>query len=129
DRDNNKKQVVQVFRRLKDALPRGGLFIFDVAEPGRGAGSPTKYVEDKDWGVVSQAEEDRKTRRLTRRITSYRQVGELFRRDHETHQLQLYKISELGAELRKLGFRVRLLRGYGKQRFPRGYGGVLARKP
>jgi SAM-dependent methyltransferase len=125
---NSKKQLTQLFRRVRDALQTGGLFIFDVAEPGRGAGPPTHYREGDDWAVAVQMEEDRRTRRLTRRITSYRQVGELFRRDKETHQLQLYKIAELAPELRKLGFRVRLLRGYGQQRFLKADGGLIARK-
>jgi hypothetical protein len=36
---------------------------------------------------------------------------------------------EVAGELREVGFRVRLLRGYGAFRFPRGVAGFLARKP
>jgi SAM-dependent methyltransferase len=128
DRENSKKQVVKVFRRIHAALQLGGLFLFDVAQTGRGTPARTSYVEGPDWGVAVHLKEDRKTRRLTRDIVSYRKVGDLFRRDHEVHELQLYQCSELARELRRLGFTARLLRGYGKQRFPKGYGGVLARK-
>jgi hypothetical protein len=74
------------------------------------------------------AEEDRRRGLLTRRITSFRKVGELYRRDHEVHRLRLFPPSELASELRDTGFRVRVLAGYGPQRFVPGHAGFLARK-
>jgi hypothetical protein len=102
-----------------------------VAEPGRvpGPGPERKSVEGEDWAVLVSAEEDRKRRVLTRQITSFRKVGELYRRDREVHRLRLLVRSELVAQLRRIGFRVRILPGYGPSRFPTGLVGFLARKP
>jgi SAM-dependent methyltransferase len=126
DPKNCKQELIRLFSRVYGALRPGGVFVFDVAEPGRGGGS---YREGKDWTTLVQAEEDAKAHVLTRRITFFRQVGKFYRRGQETHRLQLYRGADLTKELRSLGFRVRLLRGYGKMRFPTGLVGLLARKP
>jgi hypothetical protein len=86
-------------------------------------------VEGKDWAVLVTAEEDRRRGQLTRRITSFRKVGELYRRDEEIHRLRLFRRSELARQLRAVGFRVRTLAGYGPLRFAAGHFGFLARKP
>jgi SAM-dependent methyltransferase len=118
------------FRQIHHSLKRGGLFLFDVAEPGRvprGAAYRV-FVEAPDWAAFVVAEEDSRSRRLTRRITSFRRVGALYRRDQETHELCLIPRQELTEELRKIGFRVRILHGYGPTPFPQGLVGYLARK-
>jgi SAM-dependent methyltransferase len=126
DKKNTMQELARLFSRVFKALRPGGVFIFDVAEPGRGGGS---YREGKDWATLVQVEEDTKAKVLTRRITFFRQVGKLYRRSQETHRLQLYRGADLAKELRSAGFRVRPLRGYGKYRFPAGLTGILARKP
>jgi SAM-dependent methyltransferase len=121
----------KLFRRVHDALPPGGPFLMDLAGPGRvpGAGRSRHWAEGEDWAVLVSAEEDRKRRVLTRQITSFRKVGESYRRDHEVHRQRLYPPAEVAALLRGAGFRVRVLRGYGEWRFPRGVTGFLARRP
>jgi hypothetical protein len=74
------------------------------------------------------AEEDRRRGVLTRQITSFRRVGELYRRSHEVHRQRLFRRAEVTAWLRDSGFKVRTLRGYGALRFARGQVGFLARK-
>jgi SAM-dependent methyltransferase len=118
------------FRQIHRVLKRDGVLLFDVAEPGRvPRGGPYRvFVETPDWAVLVVAEEDRSRRMLTRRITTFRRVDTLFRRDQETHELRLIPRAELTEGLRKIGFRVRILRGYGASPFPRGLVGFLARK-
>ena len=74
-------------------------------------------------------ESDPIRQQLTRRITTFREVGTAYRRSHEVHRLQLYRGSDIANELRQMGFRVRLVRGYGPFRFPKSYVGCIARKP
>lgn len=62
-------------------------------------------------------------------VTSFRKVGRHYRRSEEIHRLRLYKASELARELRRVGFRVRMVRGYGELRFKPGCSGFVARKP
>jgi SAM-dependent methyltransferase len=131
DGGNTGDALPRLFRRIYDALVPGGLLLFDVAGPGRltGGGVQRHYREADDWAVLVAVEEDRQRRLLTREITSFRKVGQLYRRDHETHRLRLLPRSEVAQQLREVGFRVRLFWSYGPMRLLRGAAGFLARKP
>jgi len=119
-----------LFWRIHQALAAGGLFLGDVAEPGRvpGGGALKNFWEGEDWVVLATSREDRRRRLLTREITSFRKVGEHYRREHEIHHQRLFSRPELARELRQAGFRVRILNGYGSLRFGPGHYGFLARK-
>ena len=75
-----------------NVLLPGGIFIFDILEPGQlSQGDPSRtFTEGEDWIVLVEKEEDLKQKILTRRITTFRQVGEYYRRDDEIHRAQLY---------------------------------------
>src|SRR5262249_28210941 len=119
DESNTTRKLVTLFRRIYRALVPKGLFILDVAEPGRvsGPGPIRNHMEGSDWAVLVTNEEDEHRRILTRKITSFRRCGELYRRDQEVHRQRLIARSEVAAQLRSIGFRVRTLQGYGKLRF------------
>jgi SAM-dependent methyltransferase len=129
DRNTNNK-LGMVFRRIHAALVPGGLFLFDVVEPGRVPGPEPRraFFEGEDWAVLVTSAEDRSRGMLTRRITSFRKFGDLYRRDQEVHRQRLMTRSELSAPLRSMGFRVRIVRGYGPLRFGPGHVGFIARK-
>lgn len=129
DETNSIAQLRRVFDRVYSALKPGGLFVFDIAEPGRGKGPRQKHRQGRDWAVLVEVDEDAKSKRLTRRITTFRKRGEFYVRDEEVHVLQLYTRSEVAAELRRAGFRVRTLRGYGEQTMIDGCVGFMARRP
>jgi SAM-dependent methyltransferase len=131
DEGNTAPKRARLFRTIYRALAPRGLFILDVAEPGRasGAGPNRSFKEGKDWAVLVTQDEDRRRRILIRKITSFRRYGELYRRDHEVHRQRLIARSEVAGQLRSIGFGVRSLRGYGKQRFGPGHGGMIAAKP
>jgi SAM-dependent methyltransferase len=131
DDGNSKQALAKLFRRISTALVPGGLLVFDVAGPGRvpGGGPLRSHREGADWAVLVTAEEDKRHGLLTRHITSFRKVGELYRRDQEVHRLRLFTWSELARPLREAGFRVRSLPGYGEMRFGPGLAGFVARKP
>jgi SAM-dependent methyltransferase len=131
DPANGPEALAVLFGRVYQALRPGGIFIFDIAEPGRGGGPGRhqKHFQGADWAVLVETEEDKQAAILTRRITSFRQVGKLYRRAEEIHRVRLYWGTVVRAGLRHLGFRTRLLRGYGAFRFPVGLVGLVARKP
>jgi SAM-dependent methyltransferase len=131
DRGNSLIALQKLLGRIYGALEPGGLLLFDVAGPGRapGKGPRRSHAEGEDWAVLVTIEEDRQPILLTRRITSFRRIGELYRRDQEIHRQRLIPRSELTARLRKIGFRVRILHGYGTTLFPPGVVGFLAHKP
>jgi len=122
-------QLRRLFRRIYTALKPGGVFVFDIAGPGRGKGPRQKHVQGMDWAVLVEVDEDSGRQRLTRRITSFRKVGEFYKRDEEVHRLQLYRRSGIAKELREIGFRVRILKSYGEQEMIPGCVAFLARKP
>lgn len=130
DRKRGKKGLAEFFRRVYRALRPGGVFIFDIVEPGVAGGAPPRrFLEGPDWAILLEVREDRGRKTLTRRIVGFRRVGKLYRRSEETHRLHLYAGAELLAELRRAGFVARLLGGYGRFRFAAAHVGFLARKP
>lgn len=129
DESNNLRNLERLFRRVYEALRPGGVFLFDMAAPGRVAGSVRNYRYGEDWAILHGSEEDQKTGILTRHIVTFRKVGRFYRRDEETHRLKLYKREVLLGALRRVGFRARTVRDYGGPPFPKGLVGYLARKP
>lgn len=130
DSSNTMIVLEQLFRRIHRALAPGGVFIFDLLEPGQlPAGSASKsFRSAADWLVTVEKSETRRPPVLTRRITSFRRVGSLYRRSEEVHQLRLYKAAEIEAALKRTGFQARICRGYGKFRLPKGHSVFIARK-
>jgi SAM-dependent methyltransferase len=131
DAGNTPEALNGLFRRIESALCRGGVLLFDVAGPGRvpTPGLVRTHAEGPDWAVLVTAEEENGQRLLTRRITTFRKVGEFYRRGHEVHRLRLFPPAEIAEQLRGLGLLVETLDGYGDLRFPPGYVGFLASKP
>jgi SAM-dependent methyltransferase len=129
DRRNSRSSLSRLFRRAFHALRPGGLLVFDVAEPGRARGSSRCFWEGPDWACLTEFVLDEPRHRLTRRVTTFRKVGRHYRRAQETHVQQLYRVSELASDLRKIGFRVRMARGYGDFRFAKAQAALIARKP
>lgn len=131
DPGNDRQTLVRLFRRVYDALTPGGVFVFDVAEPGQVTrGATTRgFSEGEDWVVLVEKEEDRGRGTLTRWITSFRKVGDLYRRADETHRLRLYTSTDIAGELRRVDFRVRTMRSYAQYRLPRAHAAFVARKP
>ena len=130
DEKNGPRALTKLFARVYDALRSGGLFVFDIAQPGQlPPALRTRNFAKPDWTVLREADEDRQKMILTRRMTIFRRVGNLYRRSEETHRLQLYWGADLARILRRMGFRARVLRGYGKYRLTGNRVAILARKP
>ena len=126
DSDNNTQALAHLFGRIFSALSPGGLFIFDIAEPGQDYAT-RGFSEGEDWAVLVEKQEQRG--RLIRRITSFRKIGKHYRRSDETHIQQLYKATDVARELRRAGFRVRTMRSYGDYDLPKAHRAFIARKP
>lgn len=129
DAANSMKSLRRLCGEVFDALTPGGLLIFDVAEPGRCQGLKQRFTEGPDWTCLVEYQHDLKKGQLRRRIVSFRKIGEAWRRSEETHRQQLYKGSSLARMLRRIGFRVRLVRSYGDHVLAEGVVGIVARKP
>lgn len=129
DRRHSRKQVAKTFRRVHGALMPGGLFLLDVAGPGRAPGGAYQVNrQGEDWAVLVNVQEHGRRRLLTRRITTFRKAGLLYRRGEEVHRLRLFPREEIADALRRAGFVVSILDGYAQLPFAPGHAGFLARK-
>jgi hypothetical protein len=130
DSDYSKQRLMPLFQRVYRALDIGGVFIFDIAEPGQiGADIVRGFSEGGDWVVLAEKQEDRGRERLRRRITSFRKVGKHYRRAEEVHHLQLYAAADIVKQLRTVGFSVQTTRSYGSFSLPRAHVAFVAHKP
>jgi SAM-dependent methyltransferase len=113
---SNDQKLFQVFQNIYRALKPGGVFIFDIAEPGQVMSEiPIKtFTEGEDWIVLVEKQEDQKQHLLTRRIITFRQAGECYRRDDEVHLQRLYSGEEIATLLHQVGFEVQTERCYGQ---------------
>ncbi|MCC5647528.1 hypothetical protein LC607_32400 [Nostoc sp. CHAB 5824] len=66
---------------------------------------------------------------MTRRIISFRKVGEHYGRSDEVHYLRLYEATTVESELQRVGFGVDTMRGYGNYLLSKGHLAFIARKP
>ncbi len=128
DESNSREQLRALFKRIHAALLPDGLLLFDAAAPGRvDTGEALKtHVDGGDWVLLMNAEENREARRVTRCITSFRRVGDFFRRDDECHELDLLPAAEVVADLEAAGFATRVLDEYAGHKLPAGLNGFLA---
>jgi SAM-dependent methyltransferase len=125
------KALERLFARVFKALWPGGIFLFDMAGPGRVPGKqPETHTQvGEDWAVVSTSTEDPKKSTLTRQITVMRKVGPGIRTTEETHTQRLIASSKVLEMLRKAGFKARPLQGYGGERAFPGHSVFVARRP
>lgn len=129
DLDDESRSLARLFRRVYEALAQGGVFVFDVAGPGQVAQGivSRSFTEGTDWVVLVEKREQQRV--LTRRISTFRKVGESYRRDDEVHRQRLYEASEIAGELRGVGFEVRTMPAYGRYLLPNAHSAFVARKP
>lgn len=129
DSRNSRQALRRLFRRVFAALQPGGLFVCDFADPRRHRNASQRFFEGVDWTNLVEFIRDERRNRLTRRIVTFRRIGDLWRRSDEIHPLQLYPPSEIAGLLRKTGFRVRTVRRYGDMPLLPDITAFIARRP
>jgi len=119
-----------LFRRVYRALSAGGVFVFDIAEPGqlRPGNRAKGFTEGDGWIVLVDKHEDAARSILTRRIVTLRKANGNYRRLEEIHRQRLYSVSEIATELRRAHFRVRAVRNFGGYALPSRHAAFIARK-
>ena len=125
---NSGKLIQRTIRNVYASLRKNGLFVFDVRHPPLKRVDAINHVRSgEDWFCHALIEED--PRQLVRHITTFRKVGNSFRRDQETHRLKLYSKQKMLEWLRAAGFRVRAFRGYGDYQLTQRQSVFVCRKP
>jgi SAM-dependent methyltransferase len=126
--------TIEVAQRVHDALVPGGVFLFDVATPGRNLGLDVRervHVND-DWVLALRATEDGD--RLDRRITIFTRTADgRYDRTDEHHVVRLLDPGRLRTALEGIGFSVETRPSYGADRSdstpPMGWTVFVASKP
>lgn len=126
--------IATIAARARSALLPGGLFVLDVATPGRNGGEPVRQVfhSADDWALGMVATEIADPPTLERRITIFaeREHGR-FERVEEHHVLHLYDPDAVRAVLERAGFTVAVDARYGPDapQPPAGWCVFVARRP
>ncbi len=125
-----KAELRDLFGRVRSAIGPKGLFVFDLATPGRvPAGEDSAFRVGDDWAILFTVQEDAKGRKLQRRITTFRKIagGATYRRSEEVHRLRLWRTQDIEEMLRDARFKVNTRRGYGGRSFAPGHRVFVAR--
>ena len=130
DEGAGEEAVRRFVSRAHAALLPGGCLLFDVLENVEKPEVRQAWRQDEtgEWAVLVAVRGEPGGGLLRREITSFRRVGDLYRRTHEVHVQRRFDRRWLKSELEKEGFSVRVLRGYGQARFRTGQVGFLATK-
>lgn len=130
DRRNTEAALARLFRRAFAAIEPGGVFVFDLAGPGRvPPGGLRSFTCGDDWAILFEGREEAGGRELCRWMTTFRRVGRLYRRGEETHRLRLHRPAAVAAALRRAGFRVTSAGAYGAMDLGPGHTAYFARVP
>ena len=82
----------------------------------------------EDWAVLSEREEDAGRGTMERRIVSFRNFGEHYRREDEVHRVRLYEPEEVADGLDRAGFEVRTMGSYGAHPLGENHAAFVARR-
>lgn len=106
------------FRAAADALPAGGMLIFDVIELGSPSLAGRFWSAGADWAVLAETHEDQGSRTLVRNIETFRRADQLYRRGCEVHRVRLFDSAALRNQLAASGFSTETAQAYGTQQLP-----------
>lgn len=111
------RSYAPLFRRIAKALSPGGLFIFDLIlrDPGERM-AYRGWTSGNDWAVLVDVEEDPVQPLLRRDITTFRKIGDRYRRSEERHWVQIDRRETILHELSESGFSTTTMRRYGSRR-------------
>jgi SAM-dependent methyltransferase len=108
------------FRKVRQALGAGGLFVFDVIEAEGASLHARGWVSGPDWAVLHETREQPSEGRLSRSIETFRRfAGDAYRRSTEVHEIRLFHRHDLTTWLEAEGFEVAVHQAYGTFELPR----------
>lgn len=123
----NQNNLKKLFKDIFEALEEEGLFIFDMIEPGT-ANDRTSIVEQEDWTMFLHIWEDQELNILTRDVTLFRKIGDLYRKSKEVHKARLYPHEQVVSLLEETGFKVSLFKEYGDLKLDEHHFGFKCKK-
>jgi SAM-dependent methyltransferase len=110
------RRLTAFLQHARRALRPGGVLLFDFIDSIRGRTYARKRLTGRDWAIAVRAFAGTGGRTLTRRIETFRQAGEGYRRATETHRLRVCSREEMRELLGRCGFAVVFSRRIGRVR-------------
>jgi SAM-dependent methyltransferase len=110
--------VTTFFQRAAEALPPGGLLIFDMIGLGEPSLAGRTWRSGDDWAVLVETTENQTAKTLVRNIEVFRRIRDAYRRSHEVHRVHLFDLSVLRDQLSFYGFATETSPSYGAQQLP-----------
>ena len=110
--------ISRFFQRVADALPAGGMLIFDVIGLGEPSLAGRTWRSGDDWAVLVETTENQSEGTLVRSIETFRRVGDLYRRSREVHTVRLFDVRKLCDQLASYEFATETAQSYGAQPLP-----------
>jgi SAM-dependent methyltransferase len=101
------------FECIAEALPTGGMLIFDVIGLGKPSLDGRTWRSGDDWAVLVDTSENQAERTLVRDIETFRRAGELYKRSGEIHRVRLFDVPGLCHQLASCGFATETAQSYG----------------
>lgn len=106
--------LAAVLGRIFRALEPAGILLFDLLLESQETETAYRtWASGPDWAVLAEVAPGPRAQVLDRRITTFRQVGEHYRRESEVHRLRLWSQREVSEALEQTGFSFRIHGGYG----------------
>jgi SAM-dependent methyltransferase len=112
------KLLGRFLQRVANALPAGGMLIFDVIGLGQPSLAARTWRSGDDWAVLVETSENQSEGILVRSIEVFRRANGLYRRSREVHTVRLFEVSTLCEQLASLGFTTETARSYGAYELP-----------
>lgn len=118
--DAAEARLQRFFARASAALQRGGLLVFDLIETGSPVLDARAWKAGTDWAVLAETHESVENRQLTRKIETFRDVGDgSYRRRREIHHARTFDRAAVSSWLEQAGFQVETAHAYGDFELPR----------
>lgn len=127
-------RVAELIGRVHMALAPGGVFLLDIATPGRGGpdGHRTGFTDTDTYTMHFESHEtpdDHGAAALERRMILFTRDGAIYRRSDEVHRLRLYRASAVTGLLEAAGFETTTLAAYGDMPLSSGWVAIAASRP
>ena len=106
------------FQRVAQAIPAGGMLIFDVIGLGEPSLAGKSWKSGDDWAMLAETVEDQTERKLIRNIETFVRLDGSYRHGHEVHSVQLFDVSQLLDQLAVYRFATETAQSYGSQPLP-----------
>jgi len=110
--------ISRFFQRVAEALPAGGMLIFDVIGLGEPSLAGRTWRSGDDWAVLVETTENQSEKTLVRDIEIFRRTGDLYTRSREVHTVRLFDVRRLCDQLASFGFATETTQSYGTQQLP-----------